>query len=220
MRYNLGNGVVIRSENAAQSGRNTSKHLRGIIADLPIVGSSFDYGCGKLRYAAAILETTETLTVVDSEIQLSRTQIIDGAITTVRAALGGNNRATAANVQEFDHLNMRFDRGFCINVLSVIPIDAIRRRVLGLIRSKLRPGAPCLFVIQYRNSRFTERLQLPNAQQQRDGILVDSLRGFSYYGLIPPDRLTTMLQAAGFEIITRTVHEGSVYVWAGAPIVT
>jgi hypothetical protein len=56
------------------------------------------------------------------------------------------------NDVEFQKLDTRFERGFCINVLSVIPSYSRRRKVLDLIQRKLKPDGECLFVVQYRNS--------------------------------------------------------------------
>jgi hypothetical protein len=74
-----------------------------------------------------------------------------------------------------------------------------------------------VFVVQYRNSDFTRMGKMRNARPLLDGFLIDSLRGYSFYGLISPDRLTRMVEKAGFEIIERTLNEGSVYLIARSP---
>jgi hypothetical protein len=118
------------------------------------------------------------------------------------------------NDVEFKKLNTRFERGFCINVLSVIPSYARRRQVLNIIREKLRPDGECLFVVQYRNSDFTRMRKMSNAKPWLDGFLVDSLRGHSFYGIISPDRLETFLKRAGFLVRETKLNEGSAYSWA------
>ena len=65
MRYSLGDGIVIKTENAAKPDLQEFKALSDYISRLEPVGSSFDYGCGKLRYAEPILRSTGTLTVVE-----------------------------------------------------------------------------------------------------------------------------------------------------------
>jgi hypothetical protein len=161
-----------------------------------------------------ILETTDTLAIVDSEIQLSRDQMIRGKRTSIRSIVKQSNRVTAFSVDEFEKARKIWDRGFCINVLSVVPHHSARRRILHLIRSKLRSGGTCLFVVQYRNSDFERMKRLPNARPWRDGFIIDSLRGFSFYGLISPDRLEALILNAGFEVAKRTLHEGSAYIVA------
>src|SRR5260370_40689503 len=140
--------------------------------------------------------------------------MVCGKLTTIRTATQRANRVSAHNVGEFSCLPETFERGFCINVLSVIPYYSARRHVLSSIRSKLRPRGTCLFVVQYRNSDFTRMRGMANARPWRDGFLIDSLRGFSFYALISPERLEAMVSQAGFEIVERKLNEGSVYLLA------
>lgn len=109
---------------------------------------------------------------------------------------------------------MRFDRGFCINVLSVIPSIKHRRLVLGVIREKLIREGECLFVVQYRNSDFNRMKKMANARPWLDGFLIDSLRGYSFYGQISPQHLEVFLKQAGFRVCRTKLNEGSVYTWA------
>jgi len=171
-------------------------------------------GCGKLRYSETILKRTDTLALVDSEVQLSRRQVLNKKFTSIREITKRSNRVTAYNDVEFTKVPPRFDRGFCINVLSVVPIYAVRVRILESIKAHLDDQAECLFVVQYRNSDFSRMRQLPNARCWRDGFLIDSLRGYSFYGLISPERLLSKLRATGFVVQDVTLNEGSAYVWA------
>jgi SAM-dependent methyltransferase len=217
MRYSLRNGIVIKTENAAKPASQASKALSDYISCLDHVDSSFDYGCGKLRYLKTIAETTHTLTAVDSEIQIARMQAIDGEVTSVRDIARRSNCMAAVNVMEFSADRKEFDRGFCVNVLSAIPFHSVRRSVLNIIRQKLRPGGTCLFVVQYRNSDFKRMSKLPNARPWRDGFLIDSLRGFSFYGLISPQRLSALVVDAGFEIVDQYLDDGRIFLMASSP---
>lgn len=217
MHYNLPGGIVIKTENAAKPDVQASKALSEYISRLEVVGSSFDYGCGKLRYADPILRTTGTLAVVDSEVQVARAQVIRGRTTSIRDLARRSNRMSVLNVMEFSHVRDEFDRGFCINVLPVIPFFAARRRVLNLMRQRIRPGGTCLFVVQYRNSDFNRMSSLPNARRWRDGFLIDSLRGFSFYGLISPRELSALVIGGGFEIVDQFLSDGSVFLMARSP---
>jgi hypothetical protein len=213
MRYRLSSGIEIRTENAAKPESQASNFLLDLLASLPHVASSFDYGCGKLRYQKAIAETTDVLAMVDSEIQLSRLQVIRGKETSIRAIYSQSNRLQTYDL-EFEGLSTRFDRGFCVNVLSVIPSYARRRKVLNVIREKLTREGECLFAVQYRNSDFTRMRKMSNARPWLDGFIVDSLRGHSFYGMITPDRLEATLKRAGFYIRETKLNDGSAYAWA------
>ncbi|WP_244551103.1 hypothetical protein [Bradyrhizobium sp. Rc2d] len=48
-------------------------------------------------------------------------------------------------------------------------------------------------------------------------MLMDSLRGHSFYGLIPPDDLASLVKRAGFAVESIVLDEGSAYLWAKAP---
>ena len=122
MRYRIGKDIVIRSENAAKPEAQSSSYLNKLIAQLQPVHSSFDFGCGKLRYERVIAKTTDELAFVNSEVQLSRTQMIRGRSTTIRDHARKSNHVQAYTVNQFASLGRKYDRGFCINVLSVIPL--------------------------------------------------------------------------------------------------
>jgi hypothetical protein len=214
MRYKLGTRVEIKTENAAKPASQPSQFLLRLIEELPHVSSTFDYGCGKLRYQTAITEKTDTLALVDSEIQLSRVQVLKTEKTSIRAIFHGSNQILTFAESQFANITTKYDRGFCINVLSVIPSVRHRKTVLEVIHGRLTRGGKCLFVVQYRNSDFKRMRAMPNARPHLDGFLVDSLRGHSFYGLISPERLEIFLKRAGFRICETTLNEGSVYMWA------
>ncbi|MBB4377228.1 hypothetical protein [Bradyrhizobium sp. SBR1B] len=217
MRYKIGKDIIVRSENAAKPETQSSAYLNKLISRLEPVRSSFDFGCGKLRYERAIAKTTEELALVDSEVQLSRTQMIRGRSTNIRNHVGKSNHVHAYTVGQFAALDRKYDRGFCINVLSVIPSASVRLGIVQLVRAKLKPRATCLFVTLYRNSDFTRMQKLPNCQPYGNGFLMDSLRGYSFYGLIPPDDLAGLVKRAGFMIESIVLDEGSAYLWARTP---
>jgi hypothetical protein len=214
MRYKLPSGIEIKTENAAKPESQPSKYLLNLFTDLSHVASTFDYGCGKLRYQRAISDTTDVLAIVDSEVQLSRLQLLRRKETSIRDLFKQSNRIRVYNDVQFQELNTRFERGFCINVLSVIPSYGHRRQVLDAIHKKLTARGECLFVVQYRNSDFTRMRKMPNAKPWLDGFLVESLRGYSFYGMISPERLEKALKRAGFRIRETKLNEGSAYTWA------
>jgi hypothetical protein len=217
MRYKIGKDIVIRSENAAKPEAQSSAYLNRLISQLEPVRSSFDFGCGKLRYERVIAKTTDILGLVDSEVQFSRTQMIRGRLTTIHDHVRRSNHVEAHTVGQFASHAHRYDRGFCINVLSVIPSASVRLGIVQLMRAKLKPGATCLFVVLYRNSDFTRMQRLPNCQHYGNGFLMDSLRGYSFYGLIPPDDLASLINRAGFVVESTVLDEGTAYLWAKVP---
>src|ERR1700730_9054499 len=116
MHYEIRPGIVVKTENAAKPESQSSAFLKSLLADLPHVAASVDFGCGKLRYCDAVLDKTDIWAIVDSEIQLSRIQILKGKRSTMREAVGCSNRIRVYNDLEFAKSNEEFDRAFCINV--------------------------------------------------------------------------------------------------------
>ncbi|MDX0720878.1 methyltransferase domain-containing protein [Sinorhizobium medicae] len=214
MHYNLPGGRVVKSENAAKPASQTSKFLTALVANLPPVNRTLDYGCGKLRYCDPLLQTTELLSLVDSEVQISRKQTLQGNRTSIRDIFRGSNRISAFSTSEFAESPGLYDRAFCINVLSAIPVPSERRRLLAQILRKLKPSAGCLFVVKYRNSDFTRMAKLPTAEPWHDGFVLKSMRGYSFYALITPKALAGMVAQAGFQVVSHQLHLGSVYIWA------
>jgi hypothetical protein len=217
MRYRIGKDIVIRSENAAKPETQSSAYLTALISRLEQVRSSFDFGCGKLRYQRVIAKTTNVLALIDSEVQLSRQQMIRGHLTTIRDHVRRSNDVDAYTVAQFASLERRFDRGFCINVLPVIPFANVRLRIVQLMRAKLKPGGLCLFVVLYRNSDFTRMQRQPNCKPCGNGFLMDSLRGYSFFGLIPPTALARLVEQAGFVVESISLDGGTAYLWARSP---
>jgi hypothetical protein len=109
MRYKISSGVEIRTENAAKPASQPSQFLVDLISGLPHVSMTFDYGCGKLRYVKAISSKTDTLTLIDSEIQLSRLQMLGNKETSIRNIFKQSNRVAILNEVEFAELSSEFD---------------------------------------------------------------------------------------------------------------
>jgi hypothetical protein len=101
MRYKLASGIEIRTENAAKPESQQSKFLLDLFGNLQHVASTFDYGCGKLRYQRAIAETTDMFSLVDSEIQLSRLQVLRGKETSIRDIYKQSNAYRSTTMLNF-----------------------------------------------------------------------------------------------------------------------
>lgn len=214
MRYRIPKHGIIRSENAAKPVAQKNKFLLELISELTPVENTVDYGTGKLRYLTEILHTTNQLTVVDSLVQLERGQVLHGKTCSIRDFAETRNTIRALNTKEFIELSDEFDRAFLLNVLQIIPIPNIRIEVLRRIRRKLRKNGEIFSCVQYRNSDFTRMAAMHNARQFRDGIIIDHLRGTSFYGFISPDQLQALFELAGFAVEKRHLHEGTCYIRA------
>lgn len=215
MRYRV-NGQIVRSENAAKPASLASGYLLSWIAALPCVDSALDYGCGKLRYSSSLADRCRRLVLVDSAVQLGRSQVIHGRRTSVRDyATARWAHAVVLDLDAFSALQHRqVDFVLCSNVLSAIPSAIARSRALRSLHAVLRPGGGCLFVNQYRNSDFRRSRALLGAIPHAQGWVRPVRSGLSYYGLWPVARTVRAIQSHGFSVGSAWRHGESAYVLA------
>jgi hypothetical protein len=83
MRY-IVKGIEVRSENVAKSIKEVSRPLVEWLKNRDMTDTALDYGCGKLRYTKFVAMKSLHLGIVDSKLQLDRSQQINGLVTTVR----------------------------------------------------------------------------------------------------------------------------------------
>jgi 2-polyprenyl-3-methyl-5-hydroxy-6-metoxy-1,4-benzoquinol methylase len=158
----------------------------------------------------------DRLVLVDSQIQIEREQMIAGERTSIPSFAAEHwPHARALSIEDFSESRLRFDFALCANVLSAVPSPAQRIRIVETIGSRLKARGRALFVVQYRNSHFTGWQTSANASPYRDGWLVRNVRGTSFYGLIPPEKLVSLVRAGGLEIVTTWTHGEAAYVLSG-----
>lgn len=217
MRYNITKQIVVRSENAAKPLVQRSKYLHQYISSLPTVRSSFDLGCGKLRYAESILSVSNSVSLVDSEIQISRSQLLGGASeTSIRNICNGSNTLRCFNIDEFENGPDIYDRGFCLNVLPIIPFESERNRVVSIARSKLSRGSMCYFVHHFRNKEYRRMRHMENAFPFEDGFVIKSLRGHSFFAALGHEYTAALIERGSFRIVSRRLIHGACYLEAEA----
>ncbi len=207
-------GRVVCTENSAKPRKQSCQYLRDWIRHHPKVNYALDVGCGRLRYAPELAARSKVLTLVDSEEQLSRTQRIDGDLTTVRDyARSKWNNSRVLSTGEFQHDREKYDLVLCANVLPVIPSRATRTALLRRLHTALSHDGTCLFVCQYRNSYFKDMQNFDGAVKYLDGWAV--LRGdnkSTYYGLLCGEKLVRMLERNEFEVVRSWAVGQSAYV--------
>jgi hypothetical protein len=215
MRYRVA-GKIIRSENAAQSKTRPSLPLVAWLHRRPITESALDYGCGKLRYTEHLAKRSKVLGLVDSEIQLGRTQTLDGKETTVRRYATAKWPTCRIHVlHEFLKRSSRtYDFVLCANVLSAIPSRHIRAQSLCAIRKCLSRGGTLLTVNQHTNSRFTVRRTAENARPHLDGWVLSENNSGSYFGVLDKDSTVGLLKGHGYVVIEAWIEGQSNYVLA------
>lgn len=211
MRYRV-SGFTIRSENSAKPAGQASQYLTRLLKRLGPMQHALDFGCGKLRYTGTLAKTAKRVTVVDSAIQMDRVQIVCGRKTTVRQRAEERwNHVRALDALEFEADKQRFDFALCANVLSAIPVRAVRIRAIGVISNRLRKGGHCLFVCQYTNSDFCRQMRTRSVVRYADGYIKGVSGNASFYGIIRPEELVRCIRKGGMRVTEAWRHDQSAY---------
>lgn len=215
MRYRVGK-LEIRSENAAKPMDSAATPLVFWLMNRDHVSAALDYGCGKLRYTKFIAARCIHLGIVDSSVQLTRLQRIDGRTATVAEyAKHRWPKCKIYEVKEFwKGIRQSYDFILCANVLSAIPNAKARAKSLRAIHAGLRRKGELLVVNQHTNSYFTEIQAKPTTREHLDGWLAQSRNGAAYYGILRKDHVIRLLTRYGFVVQDSWIEGQSNYVVA------
>jgi hypothetical protein len=213
MRYKVGN-LEIRSENAAKPMSDAAVPLVDWIAQHDHVKAALDYGCGKMRYTKHIAKKCTSLGIVDSTIQLTRLQRINGIVTTIQEyAKSKWPTCRIYKVEEFwGGIHESYNLILCANVLSVIPCARTRAKSLRSIHTALAMDGELLVVNQHTNSYFTDIRRKPSTRRHLDGWIAQSRKGANYYGILNKDSVIRLLIRYGFRVKDSWIEGQSNYV--------
>lgn len=211
MHY-LINNVIVKSENAALSTSQTNKIVLKYIDNLPGKINILDYGCGKCRYSLQLSQKASHITLIDSQVQITRTQTIHSAKTSVELFAKNNlKNASVYYIENFDFSKQQFDFILCSNVLSAIPDKSTREKLLDNIYNILLDNGTALITVQYRNSYFNTYNNRNGVEKYEDGWLIKKNNSFSFYGIIYPEQLIEMCLNANLKIENAYKNDGSIY---------
>ena len=214
MHYKI-KGLVIRSENAAKSISQASSYLIQWIESREPNSDALDFGCGKLRYSGSVAKICQSLTLVDSEIQLNRIQKLGDEYASVQDFSKRHwPHSRTLTFDAFLRDNKRYDFALCANVLPTIPSPKVRATILRGICDHLRSSGNCLFVTQYTNSYFTKIRKSANAIKHLDGWIIKSKLGNAYYGILTKRKLEKLVSKYNFHVSQSWTHGQSAYVLA------
>jgi 2-polyprenyl-3-methyl-5-hydroxy-6-metoxy-1,4-benzoquinol methylase len=201
MKYQIKNNIEIDSSKTAKSYLQQSSRVVELINDFDSVEKIMDYGCGKMRYSLLLKEKCDNLTIVDSELQLTKIQMIHGERTSIKEYIKRKgNDIKALNIEETLVHQSKYDIIFCSNVLSAIPDEKSRTELLTTIRNLLKKDGKAYFITQYTNSFYCNIKNKEGVFEHLDGV-VSSKRGkATYYGIIGKSKLKEMLEIHNFKI--------------------
>lgn len=215
MRYKIKNNEI-RSENAAKPASDAAAYLVAWLKKRPYCQSALDYGCGTLRYTASLNKKSQQLGIVDSEIQLTRTQKVHGKSTTVTKYV--NKRWPSCRTHLLEHFLKTpantYDFILCANVLSAIPSGKTIAKSLRAILDALKKNGKVLFVNQHRNSYFKEVQKKPTTKSHLYGWITNSNGRYSYYGILDKKIVSKLVKKNGFRVVEAWNKGESNYVLA------
>lgn len=207
MHYEI-DGLEVRSENAAKSPARASRFVINWLASHQEGEVAVDYGCGKLRYASYLYSQYPICHFIDSEIQLTREQVISGKVTTVSNEIRSlYPNAVMHALESTSWRSISTDLIICTNVLSAIPYTESRIDAIKNMRLMMRPSAMLFICVQFRNSHFTRWGQSEKAVKYNDGFLLKRERTASFYACLTTEALQYYAKAADMEVIQTIKHE-------------
>ncbi len=212
MHYRIDN-YIIESELAAKSPSQTNKHMIDIINNIPNNYKVLDYGCGKLRYSIPLAKQVASVVAIDSAYQINKPQKINsfyGCPSEYKL-----NGLSVCDINNSFWQNKSYDAVLCINVMSAIPYDEMRFKIIKDAYDVLNSQGFLLIVVQYRNSYFNTYKKRTDTIPYYDGWLIKKTNNkCSFYGMPTSEYIVTLCYKAGFTSVNINKKDGSYYVKA------
>jgi len=123
-----------------------------------------DYGCGKLRHLCIFRNYFDSIYLVDTKFQLSRTVKLFGEKTTITkyiATLETSNNIRILNGSEFESSELGLNAIFSIAVLDVV-LPSTRTTMIETVHKNLKPGGFFVIIIPRNDSSILRRCSQNN----------------------------------------------------------
>jgi len=118
-----------------------------------------DYGCGKLRHLCIFRNYFDSIYLVDTKFQLSRTLKLFGEKTTITkyiATLETSNNIRILNGSEFESSKLGLNAIFSIAVLDVV-LPGTRTTMIETVHKNLKPGGFFVIIMPRNDSSILKR---------------------------------------------------------------
>lgn len=203
MHYRI-NDWIVKSEYAAKSQKEPNQFVLNYISQIPKESCVLDYGCGKLRYSIPLSERVKQVIAVDSNEQL---KLLNSSF------IESINNLRVLSLDSPEWFNSKYDIVFCTNVLSAIPYETERKKLLSNAKAVLKPNGLLFLTVQYRNSYFSQYQYREDTIKYNDGWLIQSKsrNRCSFYALLSAEYITSLCRSAGFKTIDVKKKDGSCF---------
>lgn len=207
------NEYIIESELSAKSTKQPNKVVLNFISNLPSHYEVLDYGCGKLRYSIPLSYQTSNVIAIDSTHQIEKKQIIEDRVIAPKEY--ATNKLKVYDINSKSWKCKKYDIVFCTNVLSAIPDDEERLKILDNSKYVLKSSGYIYIVVQYRNSYFDFYQSRKSAIKYNDGWLIKRKGNkYAFYGIVTSEKIIKLCNKAGFNNYEVAKHDGSCYIKA------
>lgn len=211
MHYQI-NDITIKSELAAKPPSQTNKNVLQYISLLSNEYEVLDYGCGKLRYSIPISQKVKRVIAIDSKEQVDTYKKIGNRYCRPRDM--SNSNLTVLSIEEMKWNESKFDVVFCTNVLSAIPFENERLKLLINAKKVLKNNGTLFISVQYRNSYFKSYSQRKDVIKYNDGWLIKkkSKNQYAFYAELSPDYIVELCKKAGYSSFSIRKKDGSCFI--------
>lgn len=211
MHYQI-NDIIIKSELAAKPPSQTNKNVLQYISLLSNEYEVLDYGCGKLRYSIPISQKVKRVIAIDSKEQVDTYKKIGNRYCRPRDMSDSN--LTVLSIDEMKWDESKFDVVFCTNVLSAIPFENERLKLLTNAKKVLKINGTLFISVQYRNSYFKSYGQRKDVIKYNDGWLIKkkSKNQYAFYAELSPDYIVELCKKVGYSSFFIRKKDGSCFI--------
>lgn len=203
---------IIESELAAKSYKQPNKHILQYITQLPQYNKILDYGCGRLRYVIPLSEHTDEIFAIDSEEQISRITTFK-QIDEILKQCGC--KVNICSIESSKWTEQKYGLIFCTNVLSAIPFEEERIKLLKNAKNVLNDDGHIFISVQYRNSYFSEYAHREDTFVYEDGWMIKRPSGKCYfYAPLKADYIVDLCKKVGMNNCIVWKRDGSCFIEA------
>lgn len=211
MHYQI-NDITIKSELAAKPLSQTNKYVLQYISLLSNECEVLDYGCGKLRYSIPISKKVKGVVAIDSKEQVDSYKKIGDRYCRPRDM--SDSHLAVLSIDEMKWDKPKFDVVFCTNVLSAIPFENERLKLLKNAKKVLKTGGTLFVSVQYRNSYFKDYSRRKDVIKYNDGWLIKkkAKNQYAFYAELSSDYIVELCKKVGYSSFLIRKKDGSCFI--------
>ncbi len=161
-----------------------------------------DLGCGKLRHLKIFTKFTNRIVLVDTKIQIERTQKFGGTLSTMKDYINATRNGLNVKiltVEEFEKRNINADIIYSVAVMDAVQ-QKTRLQITKSAYNNLKFDKYFVVIVPRNDSSILENCKYEN--QYEDGYFFKNRDKFTFYvNFRDPTPLLRMIENIGFGLI-------------------